>query len=112
MQRNGSTSGIITANLLNENESHKLVKLNNPRLSVACINLTFAVKSNREIAYINFKPIISELSSVYGSIYPNLTVHLLQCPLGFQLPTQPSYECVCHPVLSEYLLTKIIISKM
>ena len=76
-QRNGSTSGIITANLSNENESHKLVKLNNPGFNATCINLTFAVKSNREIAYINFKPIISELSSIYGNIYPNLTVHLL-----------------------------------
>ena len=110
-QRNGSTSGIINASLLNENENHTLVNLNNTGhgLSAVCVNLTFAIKSNRETAYINFKPIISEFSSIYGNIFPNLTVYLRPCPLGFQLSNQPPYECVCNPILSEYLLTKSLV---
>lgn len=68
-QKNGSTSGIINASLSNENENHTLVKLNNPRLKIMCIDFMFAVKSNREAAYINFKPIISEFSSIYGNIF-------------------------------------------
>ena len=103
-QMNGSTLGIITANLLNEDENHTLVRLDNPVLSASCISLSFIVESNREIAHVTFKPVITEVLTIYGTIFPNLTVHLHQCPVGFELSDKPPYECVCNPVLSKFLV--------
>ena len=103
-QMNGSTLGIITTSLVNDDENHTLVRLDNPVLSASCINLSFIVKSNREIAHITFKPVILEVLTIYGTIFPNLTVHLHQCPVGFELSDKPPYECVCNPILSKFFV--------
>ena len=103
-QVNGSTLGIVTASLLNEDKNHTLVRLDNPVLSASCINLRFVVKSNREAAHITFRPVITEVLTIYGTIFPNLTLHLHQCPVGFKLSDKPPYECVCNPILSKFLV--------
>ena len=106
-QMNGSTLGVITAKLLNENENHTLVRLTNPGSSANCVNLTFKVKSNREIAHINFKPVTLEMFTIiilYGTIFPNVTIHLQECPVGFELSDRPPYKCICNPILSKFLL--------
>ena len=103
-QMNGSTSGIITANLSNGDNNHMLFKLNNPRSSSKCINFTLLINSNRDIAHINFKPVTSEIITIFGTIFPNLTVYLQQCPVGFKLSDEPPYECKCNPILSKFLL--------
>ena len=103
---NGSTMGLIDVSLLNDDkQDHILFRLSIFNSSYSCVNLKFSIKSNREIAHINFKPVLTgKMLTIYGTIFPNLTVHLQPCPVGFKLSDMPPYECVCDPLLSKYLL--------
>ena len=104
-QMKGSTSGLIITNLKDEyHPSHVLVRLSHLESSAKCVNLTFALNSNRSRAKISFKPVTSEIAAIYRSVVSNLTVHLRKCPLGFQLTATPPYKCACSPILAQYLL--------
>ena len=100
-QMNGSTSGVVSITLENENSNHKFFTSSNTESNASCINLTLALYSNQIIANINFKPLLSEFSTHFGTIYPSMTVHLLPCPIGFQL-SEVHYHCTCSPLLSKY----------
>ena len=102
-QMNGSTSGVVSSILENENENHKLVsyRQSNPESNASCINLTFALHSNQASANVSFKPTISEFATHFSTIYPSVIVHLLPCPIGFQLSKEHNY-CTCSPLLSRY----------
>ena len=102
-QMNGSTSGIVNSILVNENQNHTLVRYSNPGSNASCINLTFALYSNQRTANITFKPITSEFATHFGNIFPTVTIHLLPCPIGFQLSDEHN-KCTCNPLLSKFNL--------
>ena len=104
-QMNGSTYGSIITKLEDEDDlSHVLVRLSHPEPSAKCVNLKFALNSNRSKAEISFQPVTSEIAAHYRSRTLNLTAHLRKCPLGFQLTATPPYKCVCSPALAQYLV--------
>lgn len=49
-QMNGSTSGVVSTTLENENDNHTLVSYSNPESNASCINLTLALHSNQMTA--------------------------------------------------------------
>ena len=105
-QMNGSTFGTIVTSLVDKNPNHNLIHvgMGDNETSAICRNMTYKLNSNRTSALIHFKPVTSEFATIYGIIIPNLTVHLLQCPLGFQLTTSPPFECVCNSLLTKFLV--------
>ena len=104
-QMNGSTFGTVVTSLVDENQNHNLipVRMGNNETSAKCRKLTFTLNSNSTGALIHFKPVTSEFATTYDIILPNVTVHLLQCPLGFQLTNSPPFECVCNFLLTKFL---------
>ena len=105
-QMNGSTFGTVVTSLVDENQNHNLIHVgtSGKETSAKCRKLTYTLNSNRTSALIHFKPVTSEFATIYGIIIPNLIVHLLQCPLGFQLKTSPPFECVCNSLLTKFLV--------
>ena len=104
-QMNGSTAGMIDASLLNDDHhSHSLITLSHPKPIAKCIDLKFVLQSNQTIAKMSFKPVTPEIDTHYSTIMSNLTVHLLPCPLGFQLTHSPPYTCICSPLLTQFLI--------
>ena len=103
-QMNGSTRGMIQATLLGEDHhQHSLTQSSLPQTSTKCVNLTYILNSNKRSAQISFKPVTIKLASRYTIFTANLTVKLLDCPLGFQLTdhvTAPP-NCSCNPLFTE-----------
>lgn len=73
-----------------------------PEIGSECINMTFALHSNRSSALIKLRPVIYELITHYNTPV-ELNVNILWCPLGFQLTKSPPYIHVCSIALSKYL---------
>ena len=104
-QMNGSTSGMINVTLLdNDDISHTLLSLSNPKSSAECVDLIFVLRSNQLTAKITLRPITTEIATRYNTIVTNLSVHLLPCPLGFQLSDSPPYTCTCSPLFTIFLI--------
>ena len=106
-QLNGTTSGIIEGNLMNEDKDNLTVlEFDNPdiRASVKCVDFNFTLKSKKQDnVNITFKSMESEFGTMYNLLHQNITVRLLQCPLGFQLSVTSPYKCICIPLLKTFL---------
>ena len=102
-QMESPSRGRINASLLNEvYPNHRLFRVSRPIQTDKCGNLTYVLKSNKSHAQLTFAP---ETAGVYCNIgMAKLTVHLLPCPLGFQLThSTPYIICSCDPLLSKFL---------
>ena len=86
-QMGSSTRGRINASLVNETyQNHTLLRVNHSDLTDKCVDLTYILNSNRHHAQISFAP---ETAGIYCNITTaNLIVHMLPCPLGFNLHIQ------------------------
>ena len=102
-QMESSTRGKINASLVNEiYPSHRLFSISHSELTDKCVNLSYVLKSNRSHAQLSFAP---ETAGIYCNITrASLTVHLLPCPLGFQLTDTAPYICSCDLLLSKFLM--------
>ena len=103
-QMNGSTSGIIDSQLEDKDaQGHSLVQLSQPVWSPMCVTIAFVLNTNRSIARIKFTPITTEIATHYKTAVTNLTIHILPCPIGFQLTDSAPYQCTCDNLLTDYL---------
>ena len=101
-QLNGSTIGTIQPSLEEESHFHQLTVLNGGKYSNQCIPLSFSVLSNESIATIILKPSVERYTKPFTV---NVTVHLLPCPLGFELInyTGGQYKCDCSSLFHHHL---------
>ena len=108
-QMKSSSKGRINASLLHEDyPSHRLIRVSYPTLSDKCIDTTYILMSNRNHAQVSFAP---ETAGLYCNITTAaLTVHLLPCPIGFQLSRTAPYRCSCDPFLSKFLILNLQIT--
>ena len=95
-QMESSSRGRINASLLDEvYPSHRLIRVIYPTLTDKCINLIYILMANRSHGQVSFVP---ETAGTYCNItIAALTVHLLPCPIGFQLSHTAPYGCSCNP---------------
>ena len=104
-QMNNFTLGSVNATLVDDDWTfHTLFKSNHPTASANCTNHTFEVRSNRTHATIKFSAVTFDIATRYKIIPVELHIHLLPCPLGFELSQSPPYTCVCSPQLTKHLL--------
>ena len=108
-QMNSSSRGRVNASLLDEvYPSHRLIRVSYPTLSDKCIDTTYILMSNRNHAQVSFAP---ETAGLYCNITTAaLTIHLLPCPIGFQLSHTAPYRCSCDPFLSKFLILNLQIT--
>ena len=100
-QLNGSTIGTIQSTLEEEGSFHQLVVSNGGKYSNQCVPLSFSVLSNESIATIILKPLVERYNKYFTV---NISVHLLPCPLGFELiNTGGQYKCDCSSLFQHHL---------
>ena len=100
-QLNGSTIGTIQPSLDKESHFHQLTVSNGGKYSNQCIPLSFSVLSNESIATIILEPSIEHYNKPFRV---NISVHLLPCPLGFELiNTGGQYKCDCSSLFQHHL---------
>ena len=100
-QLNGSTIGTIQSTLEEEGSFHQLVISNGGKYSNQCVPLSFSVLSNESIATIILKPSVERYNKHFTV---NISVHLLPCPLGFELiNTGGQYKCDCSSLFQHHL---------
>ena len=100
-QLNGSTIGTIQSSLEEQSRFHQLVVYNGGIYSNQCIPLSFSVLSNESSATIILKPFIESYNKHFTA---NFTVHLLPCPLAFELvKSEGQYNCDCSRLFHYHL---------
>ena len=100
-QLNGSTIGTIQPFLKEESRFHQLIVHNGGKYSNQCVPLRFSVLSNESIAIIILKPSVERYNKHFTV---NISVHLLPCPLGFELiNTGGQYKCDCSSLFQHHL---------
>ena len=100
-QLNGSTIGTIQSSLVGQSHFHQLVVHNGGIYSNQCIPLSFSVLSNESTATIVLRPSVEYYNEHF---MVNFTVHLLLCPLGFELIEQGGqYKCDCSTLFHYHL---------
>ena len=101
-QRNGTVPGVIHA--MFQDADYRLHSLDYLQYSQAtnniCTNLTYTVFSRHEKELVQLS--VEKVDKVYDSVFtpPQLDVHLLPCPLGFNYSGVP-VMCGCSAILAE-----------
>ena len=96
-QLNGSTIGTIQTSLEEQSHFHQLAVSNGGKYSNQCIPLRFSVFSNKSTATIVLKPSVEGFQKYFTV---DFTIHLLPCPLGFELGGQ--YKCDCSTLFHHH----------
>ena len=105
-QLNGVTFGSIHSSLIEETTYHQLVVHDGEKYSNCCIPLNYTLYTNETNAIVNLRPAVEDN---YGVDNINVAVHILPCPLGFELAMDSNglYTCKCstafHRHDTEYL---------
>ena len=97
-QLNGTTYGLIDANIVNGHPTDELISSNNLRAHKGCTNMTYKVLSAEKKATVtvNFTVVTTDINAYYNPINASLVLSLLSCPLGFKLTKK---QCDCDPLL-------------
>lgn len=98
-QLNGSSMGVIDANIVDNNPSsyNALLSAKNcsSTLHKGCVNLTYTLHSNLTDVKINFTSVIADLNVYHDPINATLHVSLLPCPYGFSFTKLSPRSCEC-----------------
>ena len=103
-QLNGSTVGIIDANIVDDNPTmySTLVSENRCNKHSGCVNLTYTLCSNQTDVKLNFTTVIADLNTYHDPVLAALHVSFLRCPYGFALSEIPPYSCECSPMFDGF----------
>ena len=100
-QLNGTSSGMILAELVGHNNSHKLISHNDRNASNECVDMTYTLLSNQSRATVVLQPSIKMYSESFNASF---TVKFLPCPMGFQLLQEDGeYKCRCSTLFHKFL---------